>query len=109
MTRRIQAWLSGRTSFLTKNGSLKPGDPGGSPQPAQLGPMDPQPVPPIAAGGITTMAKSPAFRVVESRTEFSPTPGYTWTDTTGTLTNPLTGPGCHCHESPSAPCVAGGS
>ena len=103
--RRIQAWLSGRVPFLIKNGSLKPDGPDGESQPARVAPVDPQLVPPIAAGSITTMGKSPVFRVVESHTEYWHTPGYTQKVTTGTPTNPLTGPHCQCHETPPAPSV----
>ena len=101
--RRIQAWLSGRVPFLIKNGSLKPGDPDGELQPARVAPTDPPPVPPIAMGGTITMGRSPVFHVGVLPTESWLTHGFIPTATTGTPTNPLTGPHCQCHETPPAP------
>ena len=102
---RIQAWLSGRRSFLTKNGSLKPGGDDGSPQPARLGPVDLQPAPPIALDPTTTTGRSPVFRVVESHIGSWPTAGPTWTGTTGIPTNPPMAPHCQCHAIPHVPCA----
>ena len=99
---RIQAWLTGRRSSLTRNGSLKTGGADGAPLPAQLDPVDPQGAPPTALDPTTTTGTSPVMRVVESRTESWPTPGPTWTDTTGIPTSPWKGVPCRCHESPSA-------
>ena len=103
---RIQAWLSGRRSFLTKNGSLKPGDPDGSLQPARLAPQDPQSAPPTALDSTTTTGRFDVFPVGGSPIEYWPTRGFTLTGTTGTPTNQSTEPHCQCHGSPSVACAA---
>ena len=106
---RIQAWLSGRRSFLTKNGSLKWDGGDGSSLPARLGPVDLQPAPPTALDLTTTTGRSPVFRVVESHIGSWPTSGSIQTATTGIPTNPPMAPHCQCHASPSASCVADGN
>ena len=109
MSRRIQAWLSGRRSFLIKNGSSKPGGDDGSLSPAQLGPLDPLPVHPIVVGNTTTMESSRAFPVVESPIEYWPTRGFTSMGTTGIPMSPSTGVHCQCHGTPPVPCAGGES
>ena len=74
---RIQAWLSGRRSFLTKNGSLNKDGLDGAPIPARLGPRDPQGALLTALDLTTTTGRSPVFRVVESHIGSWPTIGPT--------------------------------
>ena len=106
---RIQAWLSGRRSFLTKNGSLKPGGDDGSLSPARLDPRDPQVALPTALDPTTTTGRSPVFRVVESHIGSWPTSGSTQMVTTGIPTNPPMAPHCQCHTTPSVPGAGGES
>ena len=106
---RIQAWLSGRRSFLTKNGSLNSGGDGGPLLPARLGPADPPSVPPIVLDLTTTTGRSPVMRVVESHIGSWPTSGSTQMVTTGIPTNPPMAPHCQCRTTPSVPGAGGES
>ena len=100
---RIQAWLSGRRSFLIKNGSLKPGGDDGSLNPARLGPPDLQPAPPTALDLTTTTGRSPVFRVVEWPIGSWHTHGSMQMDTTGIPMNPSMVLPCQCPVTPPVP------